>query len=446
MAAFSQTLNFADLKRRPMASRVSKVNISPQNGAIFEPGGNIQISLPQMSSSYACLDQAYLRFKVKAVTNAAHLDHSAYSLISRVDTTSSSAVIDSCSNYGVYMSYLLDSGMGAASAKDWGAICLGMGGDDENTHLGAALSTTAAKTVCLPFMTGLFNSSKQIPLDTGAPLTFTFHLQDAANALIASVHAAQPTGYVITDVEFCTYVTTLSADSQALLDQSVAGIGYNVIFEATSNTTAHKEAAQTQVISNLGFRYSALSRVSVIHRVNSNANKFGQLSISNRSSAKLSSASLILGGLSVPQRPIRCGDGDFAEILSETLLSWGVLGSQDHQLGFCGVTRGADGTSGTHVNRYALEDAKYADDKDAAFAATYAAENGTFGFSIDTDLIKSGASSDGIYSGASTLSTTTQSRLTYSAASTDDQTIDYFANYTCILSMDPVSRGFMVSV
>lgn len=447
MAAFSQSLNFADLKRRTMASRVSKVNIAPQNGAVFAPGGNIQISLPTMSSSYACLDQAYLKFKVKSVGAAAHLDHSAYSLISRVDTTSSSAVIDSCQNYGVYMSYLLDSGMGAASAKDWGKTCLLMGGDDENTHVGAPLLVDATKTACLPFMTGLFNSNKQIPLDTGAPLTFTFFLQDAANALISTANAAQATGYVITDVEFCVYVTTLSADSQALLDQSVGELGYNVIFEATSNTSAHKAADERQVISNLGFRYSALSRVSVIHRVAANQGSFKQLSISNRSHANLAEASLSLGGLSVPERPLRMAPGDKAEVLTETLISWGVLGSQDHQLGFNGMTRNAGGTEGTHIDRYDIEDGKFADNKDATFAKTYAAPNGSFGFSIDTDLIKSGnGDSGGIYSGTSTLATTTQSRLTYSADSSSAQTIDYFANYTCILSMDSVSRGFMVSV
>ena len=451
MSAFPQSLNFANLPRKSMGSRVAKVNVAPANGATFAPGGNINIQLPTMAASYCCLDQSYLKFKIKAKTQAANLDHSAYSLFSRIDTTSQSQVISSLGEANVYYSWLLDTGMGAASARDWGATCLGMGGDPDQTHIGAELSTTATKTVCLPFMHGIFNARKLMPLDTAAGVTFTFYLADAAAALISSVNAAQTTGYEITDVEFCTYVTTLSPDAQALLDSSVPDLGYNIAFEDVANTTAHKEAAQLKVVSNLGFRYSALSRVSVIHRVSTNANSFKQLSVSNRSHANMSELALSVGGLSVPQVPIRMAPGDKAEALTETLIAWGVLGSQDHQLGLNGVTRVAAGTSGAVVERYDREDGKFPDNKDGAYAKTYAAEIGTFGVSIDTDIIKSGendagSAGGGIYSGISTLGSTCQSMMSYSAASTSDQAISYFANYTAILSLDPISRAFTVSV
>ena len=94
MSAFPQSVNYANLPRKAMGSRVSKIQVSARNGSTFNDGGQIQIQLPTMANSYANLGNAYLKFKVKAVGNAAHLDHTAYSLFNRMTTTSQSAVID----------------------------------------------------------------------------------------------------------------------------------------------------------------------------------------------------------------------------------------------------------------------------------------------------------------------------------------------------------------
>ena len=446
MSAFSKTLNYSDVKRKAMGSRVTKVCVAPQNGSTFTAGQNIQIRLPTMAGAYMALDQGYLKFDVTAVGEAAALDQTAYSLFNRIDTQSQSATIDSLTQANCYYSFLMDVNCNGQSMKDWGAICLGSAGDPDQTHLGAELSTSAAKSFCLPFFHGIFNSTKMIPLDTSDGLNFSFYLESAANALIAKDAAAVPTGYEIKNVEWCAYVTQLSPESQALLDASLGDLGMNITFDAVAHTSGQKAGGDLNVVNSLGFRYSALSRVAILHRNQGNQGDALEHSISNRSHANLSEASLVVGGQSVPERPIKCGgERGFCEPLTETLISYGVLGSQDHSCGFNGMVRSTASAAGVLKNRYEIMDGTLGSAKDQDDAAKLSANIGSFGFSIDTDLIKS-PTDGGIYSGLSTLGSTTQSRMVYSAAITPAMTIDYYATYTAILSLNSISRSWEVSV
>ena len=446
MAAFSQTLNYADLKRKAMGSRVSKVNIAPTNGSTFRENGNITVKLPTMASSYMAMDQAYLKFDIVAVGEAAALDHSAYSVFNRCDTTSQSAVLDSLTQMNAYYSWLLDASVNSQSLKNWGSVCLGSAGDSEQSHLGAELSTTVAKSVCLPFFHGIWNSNKMIPLDTADGIGFTFYLESAQNALIAKAATALPTGYIISNVELCAYVTTLSPESQALLDASVGDLGYNICFTAVSHTSDNKASGDTTVMSNLGFRYSALSNVAILHRNSDNVNSATQHSISNRSHAKLSEVSLVLGAMSVPERPIRMGGTrGFCEPLTETNIAYGVLGSADHAAGFNGIASATATAAGTLHNRYEVENGTLPAGKDQDDAALRNAAVGSFGLVIDTDLIKSPSFEGGIYSGTSTLSSTSQARMVYSASS-HACILDFYASYTAIMSLNGITRSWEISV
>jgi len=446
MSAFSKTLNYADLKRKAMGSRVTKVCVAPQNGSAFTAGQNIQIKLPTMAGAYMAVDQGYLKFDMVSDGAVAALDHTAYSVFNRIDTTSQSAVVDSLTQANVYYSWLYDIAMNGQSLKDWGAVCLGSAGDPDQSHLGAELSQTVAKSFCLPMFHGIFNSQKLIPLDTADGLSFNFYLESAANALIAKAHGAAPTGYTIRNVEWCAYVTQLSPESQALLDSSVAGLGYNLTFESVAHTSAQKSGGDLNVVSSMGFRYSALSRVVFLHRNQGNQGDALEHSISNRSTANLSEASLLIGGQSVPEIPIKCGGTrGFCEPLTETLMSYGSLGSQEHSCGLNGLTRSTASAAGVLVNRYEVVDGTLGDAKDQDDAAKLNAVIGSFGFAIDTDLYKSPADSN-LYHGISTLGSTVQSRLQYSAAITPAMTIDMYASYTAILSLNPISRSWEVSV
>jgi hypothetical protein len=457
MSAFPQQVNYANLPRKAMGSRVSKIQVSARNGSTFNDGGQIQIQLPTMANSYANLGNAYLKFKVKAVGNASHLDHTAYSLFNRMTTTSQSAVIDDITQMNVLYSALLDVGMGSASLRDWGHQCLGSDGNDQQSHLGGALSTSALKGCALPFFTGLWNSDKLLPLDTADGVVFTWYLETALNSLIADAHGSLPTGFVIEDVALHMYVYTLSPESQALLDQSVGDMGYTSIFESVAHSSDSKATTELTKISTLGFRYSSLSKVLITHRVSANQGSATQLSISNRSHAKMKECGLMIGGLPVPERPIVSDPtiSDFCEPLSETLLSFGVLGDKFAQLGLNGLTRdrltndaSTDDAFTNHHNRYAVEDGTLASSKDYQDVKLHNfAGMGSFLVSIDTDIVKNaiGGEASGLYSGIDTLGATTQSRIVYSGNSTSAQTIDYYGFYNSILQLNPITRSWEVS-
>ena len=457
MSAFPQSVNYANLPRKAMGSRVSKVQISPRNASTFTAGQNIQIQLPTMANSFINLSNSYLKFKVKAVGQNAHLDQSAYSLINRFTTSSQSAVIEDVTSMNVLYSALLDLGMGSASLRDWGKICLGSAGDPQQSHLGAPLTTGAYTGVAIPFFHGLFNSDKLLPLDTADGVVFTLYLESALNSLIATAHNSIPTGFEIADVSLHAYIYTLSPESMALLDSAVAETGYTSIFESVSHSSDSKATGELTKISTLGFRYSSLSKVMIIHRASDNLGDGEQLSISNRSHAKMSEVGLLVGGLPVPDKAINSDPaiGDFSEPLSETLLSFGVLGDKFSQLGLNGLTQTRltnDATTvdafGTLHNRYVIENGHLADDKDATdLKLRNFAGMGSYVVAIDTDIVKNatGGVESGLYSGIDTLGATTQSRIRYSGASTLSQTIDYCAFYNSILSLNPITRSWEVS-
>lgn len=449
MSAFSSSMNYGALKRKVMGSKVSKMNIAPSNGSVFNSNGVMEITLPQAAATYAALSTAYLKFDIQTTGAAGQLDKTAFSLLNRIDTTTGAAVIDSLTSANVYYAYMLDAAMDSNVLKSYGKLCLGSGGDPEQSAIGADISHTAATQVALPLFHGLFGGTdKLIPLDSaGSGITFKFYLEDFKNAFINVASTAAVTGYTLKNVELCLYATTLSPEAQAHLDDNLSGIGYNVLFDSVSHTSDSKVAATTAVVSNLGFRYSAVSRVDIIHRAQDNLSSLSQHSISNRSHANMMEINLTSAGQSIPERPIRMGTnvGGFAEVYSEGQIAWGNLGDQTFGAGFNGVNRAADGTS-TLDNRFAVENGTLAAGSDGDDAKKQVSVMGTYGVSIDTDVVKQPSTDGGVYSGISTLGGQVGARIQYSAASTKDQIIDYFCAYTAILSLDPISRSWMVSV
>ena len=460
MSAFPSSVNYAALPRKAMGSRVSKIQVAPRNGSTFNDGGSIQIQLPSMPNSYINLGNAYLKFKVKCVGGESHIDHSAYSLFNRMTTTSQSAVLDDITQMNVLYSALLDVGMGSASLRDWGKICLGSDGRPEQSHLGCNLVNNALKGCALPFYTGLWNSDKMLPLDTSDGVVFTWYLETALNSLIAKASGTLPTGFIIQDVSLHAYVYTLSPESQSLLDSAVGEMGYSQIFESVAHSSDSKTTGELTKISTLGFRYSSLSKVLITQRVSANQGSATQLSISNRSHGNMMECGLLVGGLPVPERAIANtpGDhdgGDFSEALSETLLSFGVLGDRFSQLGLNGTTQDrltnaadTDDAFTNHHNRYQVEDGKLASGKDYDDVKLHNFTGmGSYLICIDTDIVKNslGGNEGGLYSGIDTLGATTQSRIRYSTASTSALTIDFYGFYNSILALNPITRSWEVS-
>ena len=455
MTSFPSALAYNQIPMKSMGSRVSKVEIAPRNGSVFRENGKIEIQLPVMSNSYINLQSSYLKFKIKTVSKPASLDHTGHSLINRISARSQSAVLSDLQSSNVLYSALMDLNVGSNSLKDYGFAALGSGGMPEAPHLGKPLNETTSVGMCLPFFTGLFAmDGRMLPLDTADGVTFTFQLESSENALFTLDHANLPTGYIIEDVSLHSYILTLNESAQAILDEVVEPTGYTMMYEDVAHSSDSKAVDELTKISTLGFRYSSLSRVLVTHRASANQNDYKQLSISNRSTAKMSEIGLLVGGLNVPDRPIQCGGEDYSQALSETLLSFGVLNDRFQQMSLNGVSeRRLTNDASTadsyqeHHDHYTQEDGHFPDDFDVNDVKLInSAKNGSFVVAIDCDVIKNVSNTpEALYSGINSLGSTVQGRIKYSGSSTNSQIVDYFGSYNAILSLNPITRSFEVS-
>ena len=62
--AFSESLQFPNVKKRAVASRSYRVRLPPTNATSFSPGNTIQFDLPaNLAGSYFNSNQCYFKFK-----------------------------------------------------------------------------------------------------------------------------------------------------------------------------------------------------------------------------------------------------------------------------------------------------------------------------------------------------------------------------------------------
>ena len=109
--------------------------------------------------------------------------------------------------------------------------------------------------------------------------------------------------FTMSSVSLICGITELSQSAQMLPDSSLGG-GVSFDYEAISVTQDTKEASATAKFSNLGFRYSSLNRIGLIHldqRINAGSSAYHQFYISNRCSTDLAELRFSIGGVSFPQ-------------------------------------------------------------------------------------------------------------------------------------------------
>ena len=84
--AMSNSLNYADLKRKAVSARSFRINQQTRSGSSFRAGENFSIQLPTAARQYADLGNCYLSFRIYHETGSANLgalDCNAYSIFDR---------------------------------------------------------------------------------------------------------------------------------------------------------------------------------------------------------------------------------------------------------------------------------------------------------------------------------------------------------------------------
>jgi len=455
--AISESLDYSNLRRRAVASRSYRVKLSSSNGQTFSPGQTIFMDFPSnLAGTYLDPTQCYLRLNV-TYTNVAGANSTGYltkagalGLVQRLQILTSGQNLADINNYNVLAGALLDMDSSAEWRANVGSVLLGT---TASAPRGEYISAGSSRNYCIPLVLNpLSMQQKLVPLFSMDSLKFRFTLDTNANALIQSDIATNIIGYSITEAELVCYFTELSPSAQMQVNEMCGGV-YNLLCPCYMNAQNTLTANATQLTSTLGFAVSSLERILVIHR--NAASAVGNAdSLTARCTAGISSLQFFINSEPYPARAMNFNDVG-AEMLAEMLISDHSL-SNFQKPSMLGIkVKTAFGTYG------AVNTSVYVNPNEAYFAivnpsSTDLAWNnvsgaGTQFFSAatganDTNIgtfiasceLESGVSanfSQKLYSGVSTISSVVQGKTTYSGTNATF-TVDYFAHYTILLTLD----------
>tara|TARA_R110002153_G_scaffold210095_1_gene362755 strand:+ start:908 stop:2311 length:1404 start_codon:yes stop_codon:yes gene_type:complete len=455
--AFSESLQFPNVKKRAVASRSYRVRLPPTNSTSFLPGQTVQFDLPaNLAGSYFNSNQCYLKFKLTNTGGNVDLDRcGALGLFRRMQISTSGAQIADIDRYNTLSCAMLD----ADASQEWktsvGAKLMGTTGNLRGEFIPAA----GTRDFCVPFVLNPLSQTtphRMIPLFSLSSLQIRMTLDDAATAL--HHHGAAAANYSLSEVEMVMMVTELSAGAQAQIDAMTGG-NYQILCTSWIHSSASIPAGVTSVTANLGFSMSSLERVVIAITPTATENATAAYSLGNRCSMGLSEYSLLINSEQYPARPIVVG-GQGAEPLAEMLISDHSLadfsrgnGLQNGYAPIAGTTVvGGPGFSsfanispniGANAPDPYLFSAADATGLSPGLVATaalpVASDVGTFLAAIELESAISDGRSSHIYSGISTLASTVQLLMRFNTATAAAATAHCFANFTVLLSLN--SRG-----
>ena len=464
--AMSESLQFAAVKRRAVASRSYRVRLPASNGLTFAPGGTVQFDLPaNLAGTYVDMSQCYLKFKVNnnAVASFALDRAGAYGFIRRLQISTAGAQISDLDRYNVLAAAMIDQDTSLEWRGSHGKTLIGT----ETSLRGELVSQNESRTYCLPIILNPLAQTtphRMIPCFSLSSLTLRWTMADIAEAVFS---AGNPV-VSFSDVEMVCMLTELSPGAQAMVDSATGG-RYDILATSWAYSGSTLAAGVTSSTSNLGFSYSSLERVVFALRPQASQVQ-GAYSLGNRATANLSEYNLLVNSQQYPAQPIRREDKG-AEALSELLISDHSLLDWRSGSGFTNGFKGAGIVNAVGIGfsmfsniqpRVTLEPAyPYSDgDPDGTTAgdsvqltnadpaaAVTASNIGTFLASIELESAISNGKSSHIYSGVSTLASTVQLVTKHSAAVAGACSIDTFANFTILMSLNMRGTGvFSVSV
>ena len=462
---FSESLDYSKVKQRAVQSRSYRVKLPPSNATSFAPSQTIEFNLPaNQAGTYFNSNQCYLKFKFtnSSVDNAAaavacDFDRAgAYGLIRRMQVSTAGAMISDLDRFNVLANAMIDTDASQEWKESVGHTLVGTTG----LMRGAAVSTgSPTRIFCLPLILSPLSQTsphRLIPLFSLSALQIRFTLEEAAVAFRVSANTDVP-NYGLSEVELVYQATELSPSAQGMIDQMTGG-RYDILATSYMHSSATLQAQNSGLTANLGFSVSSLERVIICHRKNitvSGTNQKIGYSLGGRCGAGLQQYSLLINSEQFPSRPIVRGDISAAEPLAEMLLASHSL--VDFTSG-SGLNNGF--TAGGITNAVAigfsrsanlqpnagviLQDPYQLDDPagtsagaagDALATAATASDVGSFLCAVELESGVSDGKSSHIYSGVSTLASTVQYVATYSGAVNADITVDFFGNYTILMSL-----------
>jgi len=457
--AFSESLQFPNVKKRAVASRSYRVRLPPTNSTSFQPGQTVQFDLPaNLAGSYFNSNQCYIKYKLTNAGGNADLDRAGcLGLWRRCQISTSGAQIADIDRYNILATAMLD----ADASQEWktsvGAKLMGTTGNLRGEFVPAG----GTRDFCQPFVLNPLAQTtphRMIPLFSLSSLQIRMTLEDAAVAL--HHHGGAAANYSISEVEMVMMITELSAGAQAQIDAMTGG-NYQILATSWIHSSAQIGAGNSAVTANLGFSMSSLERVVIAITPSATELATAAYSLGNRSSMGLTEYSLLINSEQYPARPIVVGD-QAAEPLAEMLISDHSLvdfsrgnGLQNGFAPVAGTTvvGGPGFTSFANISPNqgsnapdpftftALEATGLSPGVVDTAALPAASDVGTFLAGIELESAISDGRSSHIYSGISTLASTVQLLMQFSGGAGAAATAHCFANFTVLMSLNTRGTG-----
>ena len=473
---FSDSLNYPNVKRRSVASRSFRVKIPSSNATTFTPGQTINIELPgNLMGQYFNFNQMYLKFGVKAshATNTAGLvwDRAgAVSAIKRVQISTAGSAICDLNNYNVLYTALLDTDASDEWKTSTGQILTGTTGGLSGEVVRSSVTGGEVRTYCVPIVLNpLANTTphRLIPAFSMSSIQMKITLDDLQHMGITSADLA----VTFSEVEVVCMMTELSPSAQAQVEQMTGG-QYNILANSYMNSGASMSQGVSSVTANLGFSVSSLERILLVQRNSASVNSSVAYSLGNRTPNALQEFQYLINSENYPQRPILVSDVGaeaYAELLiadhsltdfrKGTKLGAGAMTSTNNQLfqnGYDSSKLGWESSQaasfrGDTYNAGVVADQVGTQRGETSTQIAFVAGNvpvpavvsniGTFLGACEFETGLSDGKSQNIYSGISTIASTVQYKGTYGAATSLACNLDFFAEYSVMLSLDTRGTG-----
>ena len=452
---FSESLAYPQMKRRAVSARSFRVKIPPSNSTSFVQEQTIQVDLPgNLAGQYYNFNQMYLKFKVTLTGAAADLDRcGAMGFIKRLQISTAGAQLCDINNWNVLATAMMDTDCSCEYKAGYGNILLGTIGDSLR-GVNVGVGDANARVFCVPIVLNplaMTTPHRLIPAFSLSSIQMRFTLDSIASSL----KGAGVTNIAFTEVELVTMMTELSPQAQAQIDMAT-GKRYNILANSFMNATATKAANDSTLTANLGFSVSSLERIICIHRPQATINTLAAYSLGNRAKAGLLQYQYLINSESYPARPVIVS-AKGAEVLAETLIAdHGLVDfkkSSSFNNGVVKLLAVADTVTSGALSGDAPEKAKsdcfnegfpdgtQAGSFSAATVALGSSNIGTFICATEFENSLSDGKSATIYSGISTIASVVQWVAQYDIAGAAAVNIDFFAQYSVLLSLDMGGQG-----
>lgn len=303
--SFPSTLNLTT-KPAAVPARSYRINISPINGAVFQPGSTIKFDIPTGGATFLDNKQSFLKLRYSNTgTTPQSLNGSALGAISRLEIFHGGQLLETISDYNVLAQAFVD----ATASSSWrSAQGAAMWGTSSNLATGSTISNGASGVFCVPLMSGIIGAhlSKYLPLALmdSAPLRVELTLANATGGMTSSTDVAP--AWEVSDVEYVAQVTELSADAMRMLRSAMPAVvevssesfrAYN--FVVGSGVASVSELIPAKFSSLKGI-YSAFRKVSDLTANNLSAvGRFMPTATPESMTSQYR-----VGPLNIPQKPI----------------------------------------------------------------------------------------------------------------------------------------------